>query len=62
MKKSTISLDGAGDACARSNKVALRFEELADPEHDFEIELLAALEEDENAVTPELSTEALVEA
>jgi hypothetical protein len=47
MKKSVVSIDPSGDVCARSNKAALSYEEAADPEHDFELELIAALEENE---------------
>jgi hypothetical protein len=47
MKKTAIVVDGVGDSCARSTSAAFARHEQADPEHDFEIELMAALDETE---------------
>ena len=46
MKRTTTPVAGVGDACARSTNAA-EFEEMDDPERDFEIDLIAALDEAE---------------
>lgn len=45
MKKHTVSIQGAGDSCARSCHFTMKVEDPAlDPEIEFEAELLAALD------------------
>lgn len=45
MNKHSIGIQGFGDSCARSHRIFIATDELADPEVEFEAELLAALEQ-----------------
>lgn len=53
MKKHKLSIEGAGDFCARSSYTRLKAVEWEDPEGEFEAELFAALaEESSELATP----------
>ncbi|THV28351.1 hypothetical protein [Glycomyces paridis] len=47
MRKFEVGLEGHGNICARSSKVALSFSKDDKSEEDFEADLIAALEQSE---------------
>ncbi|MCM0638966.1 hypothetical protein [Cellulomonas wangsupingiae] len=49
MKKQTLTIEGAGDFCARSSYRPMQAE-WNDPEADFEAELFAALAEESHTL------------
>jgi len=57
MKRTTVRVNGMGDACARSTSAA-EYDEMDDPERGFEIELLAALEEAELELSADTTADA----
>lgn len=54
MRTRKIKIDGTGNSCARSCKVALAAEKNSDPEIEFEVELLKALRETESEANAEV--------